>query len=247
LFTGGVDLKTRQKIRTGILLGTFFLFPALFYYFSPYLVIESAGKGIVNGSLIVFLSMLMSSLVLGRAYCGWVCPAAGCQESIARVREKRIHKGDVVKWIIWIPWISALVMITLRYRGDRTVDFFYRTSFAISISDTLSFITYLLVLLLIVVPAFLIGRRSFCHHICWMAPFMILGRKIRNVFQWPSLRLAAQPDRCTHCRTCTTQCPMSLPVKEMVEADQMEHTECILCGTCIDCCKSNAITFRFRS
>ena len=38
----------------------------------------------------------------------------------------------------------------------------------------------------------LAGRRAGCHTICWMAPFMIIGRKLRNLVAWPSLRLTAQ-------------------------------------------------------
>ena len=45
------------------------------------------------------------------------------------------------------------------------------------------------VLMLIVLPTLLVGRRSFCHHLCWMAPFMILGRKLRNLLNTPALRL----------------------------------------------------------
>lgn len=235
----------RQKIRTGIILFTFFLFPALFYYLSPYLIIDATSKGIVNGSFIVFTLLFISSLILGRAYCGWVCPAAGCQEALIKVRTKRVTRGNFIKWIIWIPWIALIVVVAIKNQGYKKIDFFYQTTHGFSIGDFSSFMTYLFVLLLIVLPAFIVGRRSFCHHICWMAPFMIIGRKIRNLFGWRSLRLAAMPDQCVHCHTCTANCPMSLPVEQMVESNKMENTECILCATCIDGCKSKAIKYRF--
>lgn len=38
---------------------------------------------------------------------------------------------------------------------------------------------------------------------------------------------------------------MSLPVEEMVKENKMENSECILCGTCVDGCKSKAIGFGF--
>jgi polyferredoxin len=37
---------------------------------------------------------------------------------------------------------------------------------------------------------------------------------------------------------------MSLDVHGMVQLEQMENSECILCGTCIDNCKS-AIRYSF--
>ena len=78
-----------------------------------------------------------------------------------------------------------------------------------------------------------------------MAPFMIIGRKIRNKFEWPSLQLQVEPEKCEHCHTCIDNCPMSLPVEDMVEQNKMENTECILCGTCVDGCKYKVITYSF--
>jgi ferredoxin-type protein NapH len=238
-------MKKRQKIRNGIILFMFFLFPALFYYLSPYLIIDATSKGIVNGSFIIFILLLVSSLLLGRAYCGWVCPAAGCQEALLKVREKCVTKGNIFKWVIWVPWIALIVITAIRSHGYKEIDFFYQTQYGLSITEVGGLITYLFVLMLIVLPALIFGRRSFCHHLCWMAPFMIIGGKIRNLFRWPSLRLRALQDRCIHCHSCTQNCPMSLPVEHMVEQNRMENTECVLCGTCIDVCQGHAITYRF--
>lgn len=40
---------------------------------------------------------------------------------------------------------------------------------------------------------------------------------------------------------------MSLPVENMVLESKMEQRECILCGTCIDVCPKNAISYTFSS
>jgi ferredoxin len=40
---------------------------------------------------------------------------------------------------------------------------------------------------------------------------------------------------------------MSLDVNGMVQKEAMEHTECILCGTCVDNCPAKAIRFRFAA
>lgn len=239
-------MKTRQNLRKGIILSSFFLFPATFYYLSPVVIIQAAALGIINGSFIIFLLMFISALVVGRAYCGWVCPGAGCQEAIFLARDKRVTKGDYIKWLIWVPWISAIVLFAVRSGGYGTIDFFYLTTYGFSIGDLTALIAYLSVLIvLIVMPSFIFGKRSFCHHLCWMAPFMILGRKIRNRFQWPSLQLNADSQKCNHCHTCTLNCPMSLPVERMVKTNKLENTECILCGTCIDGCQFNVIKFSF--
>ena len=239
-------MRNRQNLRKGIILTSFFLFPAIFYYLSPVVIIRATQDGVVNGSFIVFLLMYISALVLGRAYCGWVCPGAGCQEALFLARDKKVTKGNFVKWAIWVPWIGAIVLLAVRHGGYDKIDFFYLTQYGLSIGDFSALIAYLCVLfILIVIPAFIFGRRSFCHHLCWMAPFMILGRKIRNRVKWPSLQLKADSENCTHCHACTKNCPMSLPVEMMVKTNKMENSECILCGTCIDGCEFNVIKFAF--
>jgi len=102
----------------------------------------------------------------------------------------------------------------------------------------------------VVIGVFLIlsliaGRRAGCHYICWMAPFMILGRKLRNLFGWPALHLRANRAKCTNCQRCTTNCPMSLDVNGMVQREDMENSECILCGSCADTCPRDVIRYAF--
>jgi len=240
-------MKTRQKIRQGLILFSFFLFPAFFYYLSPVHIIQASSKGIINGSFIIFLFLFISSLFLGRGYCGWVCPGAGCQEAIFRARSKKVTRGDYIKWIIWVPWIGSIVILAIRSGGYKRIDFFYQTTHGLSIGNVQSLMSYFFILLLLIVlPAFLFGKRSFCHHLCWMAPFMILGRKIRNGFKWDSLQLKSTSEICKHCHACAENCPMSLPVEEMVNHNSMENKECILCGNCADVCQQRAITYSWK-
>ena len=131
--------------------------------------------------------------------------------------------------------------------GYSRIDFFYMTTHGISIGNIQGVISYFIVLfVLIVLPSFAIGKRSFCHHLCWMAPFMIIGRKVRNHFKWSSLQLQSNPEACKHCHTCTNNCPMSLPVEDMVQKESMENVECILCGTCVDGCKQDVLKYSWE-
>jgi len=237
-------MNPRQKIRKGLILFSFFLFPAVFFYLSPVLIIQASSEGVINGSFVFFVLMFMSSLFLGRGFCDWVCPGAGCQEAIFLARDKKVTRGDYFKWLLWVPWIISIVLLAIRSGGYKRIDFFYMTTNGLSIGNVQSLIAYLLILLLLIVlPAFVFGKRSFCHHLCWMASFMILGRRIRNYFQWASLQLRASPENCKRCQACTEHCPMSLPVQEIFNNKSMENTECILCGTCVDVCRHGAIEY----
>jgi polyferredoxin len=235
----------RQTVRKALLFLMFSAFPALYYYLSPYLIVDATLNSIIAGSFIVFAVQFALSLFLGRLFCGWVCPAGGAQETVSQFNPKRIKKGKIIKWLIWLPWVSTIIFLAVRTGGYKTVDPIYKTMYGFSISDFSSSITYFLVLLLILLPAFILGKRSFCHHVCWMAPFMILGEKIGKTIRLPRLKFITDRSKCVNCHSCTQQCPMSLEVEEMVQKGRIDHADCIKCYTCIDVCRQKSIRSRF--
>jgi len=59
----------RQRIITGIILATFLLLPAIFYY-SPYPIIMGASEGIISGSFIVLRLVLSPGWYTGSQFQG---------------------------------------------------------------------------------------------------------------------------------------------------------------------------------
>lgn len=249
------QIPMRQRVRKALVIFAFLSFPVTMNFLSPYVIIDGAMNGIINGSLVMFGLMFLSSLFLGRLWCGWVCPGGGMQEIVEPVNNKPVHasKIDWIKWVIWIPWVSLILWLVIRAGGYQSVDLLYHTQNGISVSGSadrpiqFAYLIYYIVIALFVGVAVFVGRRAGCHTICWMAPFMILGRWIRNRFAWPSLRLVANSSACSDCKLCTKSCPMSLDVNAMVQLEKMEHSECILCGTCVDNCAKKAIRFSFAA
>jgi len=236
----------RQKIRKGIILAAFMLFPAIFYYFSPYLIIMGASEGVISGSFIVLMVLFLSALFLGRGFCGWFCPLGGMQEACFTARDRPVNnRFNWIRYIIWVPWIGIIIYMAVTAGGFTRADFLYQTTYGFSINDVYALFIYLIVIVITLVLSFAVGKRAVCHYVCWMSPFMIAGRKLRNLLRWPSLRLKADSDKCTDCMKCTKNCPMSLDVIAMVKSGKMENPECILCGTCIDSCRQGVIHYTF--
>jgi polyferredoxin len=242
----------RQAIRKALILISLLLFPVTMNYLSPYVITDAASQGIVNGSMIVFTAMFLSALLVGRLWCGWACPAAGLQEMCFAVRDRPARGGrfDWIKWAIWFPWIGLIAFLVVQAGGYRRVDFFHLTESGISLyqpdqPQPFIFIIYYGVVGLVLILSLTAGRRAFCHYVCWMSPFMIVGRKIRNLARWPALRLKADAEKCIDCKRCTQNCPMSLDVNGLVHGGTMEHGECILCGTCVDVCPQDVIRYSF--
>jgi ferredoxin-type protein NapH len=240
---------TRQRIRRALILISFLLFPITLNYFSPYLIIDGASQGVVNGSFVVFGLLFLSSLVLGRGWCGWVCPAGGLGEACFMIQDRpaRTGRADWVKWFIWVPWIILIVVTAVMAGGYRQVNLLLKTETGITMNgETQGYIIYFFIVGLFFALSLVAGRRAVCHYVCWMAPFMIIGRWLRNRVRWPSLALRVEKDKCTSCKLCTRNCPMSLDVMGMVLAGKPEHPECILCGMCVDTCPKNVIHYTFR-
>ncbi|HWQ45453.1 MAG TPA: 4Fe-4S binding protein [Longilinea sp.] len=242
-------INKRQSIRRALILLSLLLFPVVLNYLSPYVIIDGAMNGVINGSFLMFGLLFISSLFLGRAWCGWACPAAGLTEACIAVNNKPAKAGwrNYIKWGIWVVWLSLIVFIAISNGGYTRVDPFYLTDHGISVTAWQNYIIYYGVIGLAVVLSFTAGKRAFCHYVCWMAPFMILGRKLRNLLHTPALHLQAETPACKQCSTCDRACPMSLPVSDMVQKGKMENSECILCGNCVDGCPSKVISYTFNS
>lgn len=249
------QLPRRQAVRRALLLLSFIAFPVTMNYLSPYLIVDGAFNGIVSGSALVFASMFVGSMLLGRLWCGWVCPAAGIQEPLLRVNSTRLSpRADIAKWVVWIVWIAVIIAGVVSAGGYSSVQPLYQTAGGISVQGDaerpiiFAYIIYFAVVLTFMGLSLVLGRRAGCHTICWMAPFMILGRGIRNrLGSWPSLRLASDPAACTHCGSCTRSCPMSIDVETLVATGSVEHPECALCASCVDACPSKAIRYTFSA
>jgi len=242
-------MHRRQNVRRALLLVSFLLFPVTFYYLSPYLIIMGAGERTASGSMVVFGVMALTALVLGRLFCGWVCPAGGLGEALFAVQNRKANnRFNWTRWLVWVPWMTVVVLVTLRAGGIERVDVLYQTDHGVSLTTAGGmgpYIIFYAVLALVFVLSLTEGRRGFCHHACWLAPFMMIGRGIRNALCLPAVQLSADTPACVGCHACTTACPMSLEVQAMVLSQRMESSECILCGTCVDVCPHNVIRYDF--
>lgn len=241
-------IMKRQKIRKLILIISLLLFPVTLYYFSPALIINAALNGIINGSFIVFVLMFLLSIPFGRIFCAYFCPAGGLQECVFEVNENKPKQGwrNYIKYIIWIIWISVVVFCYFYNEKKVSIDFFFETENGISVSSIQSYIIYYGIICLFFIPSILFGKRIFCHYFCWMAPFMILGTKLRNFLHLPGLHIKAKNKKeCISCNRCNKACPMGIDVtNETMKNNIIKNSECIQCGACIDNCPKKLLSYK---
>lgn len=236
----------RQKLRKLLLITSLLLFPVTLYYFSPALIINGALNGIINGSFIVFMLMFILAIPFGRLFCGYLCPAGGLQECALAVNDNYPKQGwkNRIKYVIWVVWIAVVIACYIMGGEITSVDFFFETSGGISVADVQSYIIYYGIILLVFVPSVLFGRRVFCHYFCWMAPFMVLGTKLRRVFHLPGLHIKVKnQSACISCGKCDRECPMGVKVTAAVTEGHVKSMECIQCGACVDGCPKGVLSY----
>ncbi len=233
----------RQNLRKAVQLVSLLAFPATIYYMSPVVPLMAAADGVVAGSLLLFLLLFVAAHFGGRLFCSWVCPAGVIGDLATFVRTPKMNPARLhwIKYLIWVPWIAGLVLLLLRSGGVHAVQVGYATDHGLSVSGFRSLVIYLAVVGVFLILGLIVGKRAGCHTICWMAPFMIIGRFAGRRLGIPGVELRVERDECTACGRCTSACPMSLPVSSMVAAGRMEHPDCSLCGTCADECPRQAI------
>ena len=239
----------RQHIRKLCLLIALLLFPITMWYFSPAIISMAMMEHVMNGSFFVFMAMLVLSMFFGRVFCSYLCPAGGLQECAMQVNDKiaKQDKRDYIKFVIWFIWIVMLIVLFIMGKNDVTIDFFYMTDHGISVTGIYNYVTYYGVILLLILPALISGRRASCHYICWMAPFMVIGSKIGRFLHFPQLHIEAEREKCVSCKQCNATCPMGLAVEQMVQTKgNCVHAECIQCGACVDKCPKNVLHYSMK-
>lgn len=233
-----------QKIRKPVVIATAILFHVLLIFhlfFSPVIIVMASFRGIVNASFFVFVLLFVLSLFFGRAYCSWFCPGCGIQELAALVIKKKSKntRAMYIKYVIFAVWMGAIVTGYVLH-GFQRVDVPYGMT---DITLERKIILTAGALLIIVPLTAIFGQFASCKYICWQVPFMIIGTKIRDHFKLRGLRLVADQEACKQCAVCNKACPMNLDVMALVHQKDMKHTECMLCGNCIDRCKHDVIRY----
>jgi len=237
--------NTRQKIRMMINIASFLAFPLTIYYLSPVVCIFGAKAGVINGSLLMFAILFLSALLLGRAYCGWVCPAGTLKDNYQFINNKRI-KHNWIKYIFWIPWLAAMIILFIRSGGISRIEILHHMDHPLSILNKGGVIVYFSIILLITALSLLVGRHAFCHKLCWMAGFMVVGAWIGKQLRIPVLHIKVDKEKCNDCGICTNVCPMSIDVQEAFKNGPIASAECINCGSCADNCNRKALSYTFR-
>lgn len=208
-----------------------------------YILVIISVRGEITYLLLVniILGLLFfSSLIVGRMFCGFVCPVGTLQELISRINFKSdLNEQKEAKYCIEVSsrilskvrWIFLGVLFLLAGVGSIAIlpvinplsGFLFLKVFSLTL--ILPFIG-----LIIVCFASIFLYRPWCRFLC---PF---GAGSSLVSRFTGIKYQRTED-CTNCGLCEKICPTQ------EAAANSKKGECYYCNRCIEICPNDAIKF----
>jgi len=190
---------------------------------------------VLLATLIFVLGFLLVTVVLGRVWCGWLCPQttlSDVAEWAARrlgltVKHNRLHGHLSGKFILQgvYLFLAFLVAANLLWYFITPPLFFIRlVTFDL---HYVAWVTFLLTGLLVYFDLAVV-RRLMCSDFCPYGRIQTsLVDKATLVLHLPDAEL----ERCIECGSCVRSCPMEIDIR------QGYQIECTNCGRCLDACR----------
>ncbi len=176
--------------------------------------------------------MLISILILGKIWCGYLCPFGFFQDILTIIRKKlkiapirMPEKGKpfvkLLKWGILICLLFGIGFCKLC--PVKYIMLPLAGSFP-------GFNVWGLIIAGVVAGLCFMKESAFCE-ICPLGVLMGLFYKVAGP------RIKKKGSACTHCRACLEVCPMGIEtVYQLRNQSDVTHSDCIFCMKCIDAC-----------
>lgn len=229
----------------GTYVGSRFLSFPLTDPFAAAQVLAAGGAWLAAAAALGLWLVGLVYLVLGRAFCSWVCPLGSLLEGLdwigGKLLPNRWHARRAV-WPRWSRWAVALLLLLLSALTGQAL--FEWVSPQATLMRSLLFglgLQLILVAAALLFDLFVL-RRGWCRSVCPAGAFYsILGR-------WALLRVGHDRASCDRCGKCIQACPMNgrETLLETVAGRgpaQADPWICSNCGSCIDACPSGSLAF----
>ncbi len=220
----------------------------------PSEAMEFSKYGVINAGLIFFVLALLSTLILGRWFCGWGCHVVLLQDLCGWMMKKLgvRPKPFRSRLLMWVPLLLGIYMfiwpafyrfVILPFRDVPDVQpwalqaHLITTDFWATFPGLMVAIPFLLICGFATV--YFLGSKGFCTYGC---PY---GGFFAAVDEYSPARIRVT-DACEQCGHCTAVCTSNVRVHEEVrEYGMVVDPGCMKCLDCVSVCPNDALYFGF--
>jgi ferredoxin/Na+-translocating ferredoxin:NAD+ oxidoreductase RnfG subunit len=164
---------------------------------------------------------VVSTLVWGRVFCGFLCPFGALQDLIDRAVPKRFQRPlpqPLHDRAVWIKYgvLAVILLPALAGSHQSLYQYFepFGTVFFLSPSPLFWSIAAAFLLASVVVPRF------YCRYACPLGAALAIGSLV-------SLRRIGRVEQCNHCKVCEQKCPTGA-----IRGPEIDFKECVRCNAC---------------
>ncbi|MBP5798953.1 MAG: 4Fe-4S binding protein [Prevotella sp.] len=219
-------------------------------------------------NVIVVVALVLLTLIFGRIYCSVICPLGIFQDILARIRRKK-NKYSYSKEVKWLRYpvlvlfviagvvgigslfqllapyssygrIATMIFQPIWMLGNNVLaalaeraDSYAFYSVDVWMKSLPVFLIALVTLVVLVVLAWR-GGRTYCNTICPVGTILSFFAR----FSW--LKIRFDEDKCKNCSLCSKNCKAACID---FKTHTVDYSRCVVCGNCIDKCKSGALKY----
>lgn len=176
--------------------------------------------------------VLLTVLLLRRAFCGYACPVGAISEWLQRgarvlgLRARRVPRGlDAVLSVLKYAVLGVILFFT--WRAGELVFRGYCPAYALlgRHGEDITYWAYVVSGAIVVLSFFL--TVPFCR---WLCP---LAAVFNPLSRFGLARVKRSDATCAGCGECEDACPMAIPVQEV---EVVTHARCTSCLECVGAC-----------
>ncbi|MCH2160444.1 MAG: 4Fe-4S binding protein [Phycisphaerales bacterium] len=215
----------------------------------PSEAMQTVSEGVINVGTLLFGGALLSTLVLGRFFCGWGCHVILLQDACGAALKRfgLRPKPFRSRLLLWLPLGLALYMFVWPlvhrfaiapwltteaawpgFSWELTTTDFWSTFPGLAMAIPFLFVCGFL-------TVYLLGMKGYCTYAC---PY---GGFFAPIEQASPVRIRVTDD-CQHCGHCTAACTSNVRVHEEVWAHGMVvDPGCMKCMDCVSVCPNDAL------